>query len=175
MNNTVRGTQMSLKAKTLLEGKFWIVEQDEEKVGTLSKDEEDRFMYQSNKGTRIFNTERAMKKYLGKIMFTSKEVEESKVEDDSKAYGFPTSSAPITSMFDIRRKLPLFTKSEKSKSFYCAGYYVIKFPKGWLRSFCPKLMTLDGNDYKGPYKLEDDMKASLKANNVEFKKCQKNI
>jgi hypothetical protein len=171
MNNIARGTQMSLKAKTLLEGKFWIVEQGEERVGTLSKDEEDRFMYQNKKGTRIFNTEIAMKKFLGKIVFTSKELEESKVTGGQEAYGFATSSVPITSMFDIKRKLPLFTKSKKSKSFYCAGYYIIKFKKGWLRSFCPKLTTLDENEYKGPYKLQDDMKASLKANNIEFKKC----
>ena len=42
----------------------------------------------------------------------------------------------------------LFTKSKKSKSLYCAGYYIIKFDKGWVRSFCPKLVTLESYDYK---------------------------
>ena len=64
-------------------------------------------------------------------------------------------------MFDIRRKLPLFTKSSDSKSLYCAGYYVIKFDKGWVKSFCPKLITLQRYEYKGPFKTESEMKAAL--------------
>jgi hypothetical protein len=43
------------------------------------------------------------------------------------------SVSPHNSMYDIKRKLPLFTKSEDSKSLYCAGYYVIKFDKGWVK------------------------------------------
>ena len=35
---------------------------------------------------------------------------------------------------------------------YAAGYYLVHFPKGWVRGFCPKLSTLEGNEYKGPFK-----------------------
>ena len=47
-------------------------------------------------------------------------------------------------MYNVQKKLPLLQKSKKSKSLYCAGYYyIIKFDKGWVRSFCPKLVTLE--------------------------------
>ena len=49
----------------------------------------------------------------------------------------------IIDMYDVKRKLPLFTKSKKSKSLYCAGYYIIQFEKGWVKSFCPKLITIE--------------------------------
>ena len=61
----------------------------------------------------------------------------------------------------INFKVPLFAKSAKSKSQYCAGYYVIKFRKGWVKSFCPKLITLERYPFHGPYKTEIEMKAML--------------
>ena len=67
--------------------------------------------------------------------------------------------------YDVKNRLPLFTKSFKSKSLYCAGYYIIKFDKGWVKSFCPKLVTLETYDYKGPFKQKLEMREALgKAN-----------
>ena len=68
-------------------------------------------------------------------------------------------------MYDVKRKLPLFTKSKKSKSLYCAGYYIIRFDKGWVRSFCPKLVTIETYESKGPFRTEIVMRQELsKAN-----------
>jgi hypothetical protein len=64
-------------------------------------------------------------------------------------------------MYDVKRKLPLFTKSEKSKSLYAAGYYVIQFEKGWVKSFCPKLITVERYVTKGPFKTELEMRQEL--------------
>ena len=64
-------------------------------------------------------------------------------------------------VYDVKKKLPLFTKSKKSKSLYSAGYYIIKFEKGWVRSFCPKLITLERYPNKGPFKTTLEMKQEL--------------
>ena len=64
-------------------------------------------------------------------------------------------------MYDVKRKLPLFTKSNKSKSAYCAGYYIIEFEKGWVKSFCPKLITIERYNFKGPFKTEIEMRSEL--------------
>ena len=52
-------------------------------------------------------------------------------------------------------------KVKKSKSLYCAGYYIIKFEKGWVRSFCPKMLTLDRYPFKGPFRTQLEMKQEL--------------
>ena len=70
-----------------------------------------------------------------------------------------------TFMFDVKRKLPLFTKSGDSKSLYCAGYYVIRFDKGWVKSFCPKAITLQRYEYQGPFKTSQEMKTVLNSLN----------
>ena len=78
-----------------------------------------------------------------------------------EVYGFPTSCYPYNPMFNVQKKLPLFTKSGASKSLYCAGYYTIKFDKGWVKSFCPKLITIERYEYRGPFKTELEMKQAL--------------
>ena len=149
---------MTLNAKELLKGKFWIVEENGEKVGTLCSTE-DSYVYSCHDGTRHFANLRQLKKIVGAdIKWSAAE----SVEDTSfEINDFPCSSKPFNSIFDVKRKLPLFTKSEKSKSLYCAGYYIIKFDKGWVKSFCPKLITIERYEYKGPFKTEFTMKQEL--------------
>ena len=80
---------------------------------------------------------------------------------DHSIYEFPCSSKPFNPVYDVRQKLPIYSKSDKSKSQYCAGYYVIKFRKGWVKSFCPKLITLERYENRGPFKTELEMRTVL--------------
>jgi len=110
-------------------------------------------------GTRFF-TKAQLKKRLGSdITWQSLEIEEK--DNNKEIYGFSTSCIPFNPMFDVKRKLPLFTKSKKSKSLYCAGYYIIRFEKGWVKSFCPKVITIERYEYKGPFKTEIEMRQEL--------------
>ena len=147
-----------IKAKPILEGKFWLVEDEGKRVGTLTK-EEDRYLLSSKGDITFFKNERQLKQKYGKNFLTAKIT-----NDDlsvKSVHGYPTKTHPYNSMFDITRKLPLFTKSEKSKSVYCAGYSVIEFEKGWVKSFCPKLITIERYNSKGPFKTEIEMRQEL--------------
>ena len=148
-------------AKPIVDGKFWIVEQDGTKIATLHKKENNKFVLSSTAGEVMFNKKDELTKQFGKDFFlTSKKVKVTGL-DENECHGFATSVKPYKAMYDVRRKLPLFTKSNASKSLYCAGYYVIKFNKGWVKSFCPKVITLERNPYKGPFKTEFEMKQVL--------------
>jgi hypothetical protein len=152
---------MNIKAKPIVDGKFWIVEQDGTKIATLHKKENNKFVLSSTAGEVMFNKKDELTKQFGKDFFlTSKKIKVTGL-DENECHGFFTSVKPYNAMYDVRRKLPLFTKSNASKSLYCAGYYVIKFNKGWVKSFCPKVITLERNPYKGPFKTEFEMKQVL--------------
>ena len=112
-------------------------------------------------GIKVYETKESLTKEFGKEFFVAKIVKESNTALPNEVHGYSTSVEPRNAMFDIRRKLPLFTKSSDSKSLYCAGYYVIKFDKGRVKSFCPKLITLQRYEYKGPFKTEFEMKQVL--------------
>lgn len=150
-----------LHAKPIIADKFWIIEENGEKVATLRKNEDNKFIMSNETGIEIYNTKDSLTKKFGKNFFVARIIKESKDSLPNEVHGYGTSTEPHNAMFDIRKKLPLFTKSEDSKSLYCAGYYVIKFPKGWVKSFCPKLITLQRYEYQGPFKTELEMKQVL--------------
>lgn len=148
-----------MELKVLLKDKFWIVEDEGKKVGTLSWDE-DRYVFSSPNEIIFFTNKTQIKKTLG-IDLKKVNITDSSTGNNLEVHGYPTSVQPYNEMYDLKRKLPLFTKSEKSKSVYCAGYYIIKFEKGWVKSFCPKLITVERYETKGPFKTESQMKAAL--------------
>jgi len=150
---------MTLQAKQILQDKFWILEDAGIRIGTISKNEEG-FLINTKGKVDFYKSENQLKKQFGKNFLVAEIKNDS--QDTSEVNGFPTKGIPYNSMYDIKKKLPLFTKSEKSKSVYCAGYYLVKFNVNWLKSFCPKLITIERNEYIGPFKTELEMKAMLK-------------
>ena len=156
-----------LKAKPILKNKFWIIENDGERIGTLSKQEDKRYMYSCSTGTEYFSDTKSFNNFIGDVSW-----DKTSISDGSKGkkeiHGFTTSTTPHNVVYNVQKKLPLFTKSKKSKSLYCAGYYIIKFDKGWVRSFCPKLVTLETYSYKGPFKTEFTMREELKSANKKI-------
>jgi len=151
----------TIKANEILKNKFWIVEQEGNRVGTLRKNEENHFIFSNRDGVLVFNNKESLYKQFGKDFFVAKIVKEAKNSLPNEVHSYPSSTAPHNAMYDIQRKLPLFTKSKDSKSLYCAGYYTIKFEKGWVKSFCPKLITLQRYEYKGPFRTDLEMKQVL--------------
>ena len=72
--------------------------------------------------------------------------------------------------FDFNEKLDdkiakplaeIYSKTPKSKSLFCAGYYIICFEKGWRKAYCPKLITLQRYPFKGPIKTKLEMQQVL--------------
>lgn len=154
-------TMPELHAKPIIENKFWIVEQDGQKIATLRKNEDNHFVISNADGAKVYSDLASITKTFGKDFFVRNPTKPVSSSTHDEVYGYSTSVTPHNAMFDIKRKLPLFTKSEDSKSLYCAGYYVIKFDKGWVKSYCPKLITLQRYSYQGPFKTEFEMKQVL--------------
>lgn len=150
---------MKIKSKILIPNKEWILQQDQNKIGSISKVKKGyNFL---KKGEKIFIKDATeIKNTFGIDLFQKSLIEFSK-NNDNIIYDYPCSAKPYEPIYNLKKKLPLFIKSPKSKSKYCAGYYVIKFRKGWVKSFCPKLITLERYPYHGPYKTEQEMKFKL--------------
>jgi hypothetical protein len=151
----------TLHAKPVIDNKFWIVEQNGEKFGTLRKNEDDKFVLSNNSGFKVYNNKESLTRQFGKDFFVVQIVKPADNAEPKEVYGFPSCVEPHNAMFDVQKKLPLFTKSKASQSVYCAGYYVIRFDKGWVKSFCPKLITLQRYEFNGPFKTEIEMRQVL--------------
>ena len=57
----------SLKANEILKNKFWIIEDADSKtkVGTLSKDNDNRYMYSCDTGSYFYDNKNQVEKTLG--------------------------------------------------------------------------------------------------------------
>ena len=123
---------MTVHAKEIINGRFWIIENEKEKIATLSLNE-DKFLLHYKHESRFLSDPTSVENYLGeKIEWDSLDITELPPKE---VYNYPTNTTPFNPLYDVRRKMPLFTKSYKSKSLYCAGFYIIKFDKGWVKSF----------------------------------------
>ena len=152
------------KAKSIVENKFWILEsEDGSKVGTIK--------ILSNKVNVVINGRERnfdnMEAAVGELNlnFTKKISDYKKDDPTNEVYGFSTSTKPHNGLWNVQMKLPIYTKTEKSNSYHCAGYYIIKFATGWVKSFCPKLLTLQRYTFKGPFNNKLEMQEQLRINN----------
>lgn len=152
---------MKIISKVLIPNKEWIIETEEGKIGSIAKNKKGYSFLQ--KGRVIsFKDAKDVKREFGFNPFDNDMFVKSKLEPSSYTiYDYPCSSKPHDPLFNVRKRLPLFSKNSKSKSQYCAGYYLIKFRKGWARSFCPKLITLERYPYHGPFKNEAESRSML--------------
>ena len=155
---------MTMNAKTLIKDKFWIIEENGQKVGTLQKQDNNGWIFLSRKEKReIFHTRESLREKFG-IDITNipeKEIKEEISEEDLLVHGYPVPQQPYNPMFDVQKQLPIYSKTLKSKSLFCAGYYIICFEKGWRKAYCPKLITLQRYPYKGPMKTKLEMQQVL--------------
>lgn len=147
-------------AKEVMPGKFWILEDGEgSKQGTIQATQDGKFNANVNGRVISFKDWKSCEKDLS--LKAIKETQE-ETEDSGDVYGYPANCKPYNTVWDVKKKLPLFTKTEKSKSLHAAGYYIVKFEHGWVHSFCPKLTTLTSNEWQGPFKTKLEMRERLR-------------
>lgn len=151
---------MNIESKVLIPNKEWIVKNGTEKIGSIAKNKKG-YSFLRNGQSIIFKDLKQIQSELGINLAESKVIKFEMEPANYAIYDYPCSAKPYEPIYNVKKKLPLFAKSDKSKSQYCAGYYVIKFRKRWAKSLCPKLITLERYPYFGPFKTELEMKQTL--------------
>lgn len=153
-------------AKPVVKNKFWIVEEDGNKIATIQAVDEGGFAYVYNEQREIFPTIKLLSnRYNIEFVKAEKPVKEKLEVYD--VYGFPTPNRPHNEVLDVQRYLPIYTKTSKSKSFFCAGYYIVRYSSTWVRAYCPKMITLNRYEYQGPFKSAERMLEAMKEANNE--------
>lgn len=152
-----------LIARPVLKNKYWIVESQGNKVATIQAIDDGGFVYVHDDARERFNTIKLLSKAHNVVFDTSVSKKEKSVTESHEAHGFPVTNKPWNTLWDVKHQFPVYTKTSKSKSFYCAGYYIIKFNNGWVKSYCPKFITLNRYEYQGPFKTKTEMQEALRA------------
>lgn len=99
---------------------------------------------------------------------TVEKTEDDSVEEVGNINGYPVKHTTAVALED--QELPVYKRSASSNTLYSAGYYGVKFPNGWVQSYCPKITTLQENEFIGPFtsKLEMQNAISQKKKVIEL-------
>lgn len=148
---------MNLKAKPIIKGEYWVVTDGDKKVGNVVA-EGSGFDVKIGGNIQHYTTTKAISKKENIEFEVIKKNKEEKLPFDV----FPTSSNRVyNSVLDVKRKLHLFTKTQKSKCYHAAGWFAIKQGVDFEPVFCPKYIFIQRYEYKGPFKSEIEAKNSI--------------
>jgi len=143
---------MSLIAKPVIDKQFWILQDGHQKVGNI---EACAGGYQVKIHNQIaqFKTIRMAAQRIN-IIFESNPNTKSR-EQSKMVHGYPVISRANNPMWDVKMKLPIYTKTAKSKSWFAAGWYCVRKGRAWTVSQDPKLIVLQRYQYQGPFHTEE--------------------
>jgi hypothetical protein len=141
-----------LVAKPIIKDQYWVVTDGDKKVGNVLANSAG-YEVILNGSTLQFNNTKDIAKQT-KITFQP--VKSNKVKVEMPYPEYPTTSKTYNNIFDIKRKLHLYTKTLKSKCYHAAGYFIIDQNGHKSVVFCPKYIFIQRYDYVGPFKTEDE-------------------
>jgi hypothetical protein len=146
---------MILTAKPVIKNKFWIVEQEGKKIATIQAVDNGGFVYVNNDQRRVYPSIKILSK-VHNVVFDPTVDSKNQIAAKDSAYGYPVEHKAYNVLWNVKHQFPVFTKSKKSKSFYCAGWYKVKLNGDWSETFCPKLITLNRYEFAGPFKTKQE-------------------
>ena len=141
---------MTLIAKPIIKNQYWVVTDGEKKVGNVISDGTG-FDVKLDGTLSHYDNANDITKFT-KIRFQPMKSNKTKAQVPYPE--FPTTSKIYNSIFDIKRKLHLFTKNTKSKCYHVAGWFAMEQNGSKQVIFCPKYIFIQRYKYLGPYKTE---------------------
>lgn len=141
-------------AKPIRDKEFWILQQDDQKIGNVEA-VSGGYQVCINSKVRPYKTLQLLKRQTG-IQFETA-VKKTAAPTTFSVHGYPTASRAYNAVWDVTHKLPIFTKTRKSKSWFAAGYYLVKQNRVWKVMRDPKLITLKRYQFRGPYVTEEEI------------------
>ena len=155
---TIVGRNMkNLVAKPIIKDQYWVITDGKQKVGNVVADGSGFDVKLNGQNFFYKNTTDIERK-------TQIEFETPKTTLNKKLNlydEYPTTNKTYNNVFDLKRKIHLYTKTSKSKCYYASGYYLINQNDELHTVFCPKYIFLQRYPYYGPYKTEEEAKTII--------------
>ena len=143
-------------AKAVIPNQYWILQQDDRKIGNIEA-AADGFTVVINGSQQKFKTLRTIR---NKVSIDFQNLPRSQTPNKSNTVlGYPTDAVPYNGVFDVPHQVPLWTRELRSKSWYAAGWYLIRQGRTWQPEFCPKMIMLNRNEFCGPFYTQEEAMA----------------
>lgn len=146
---------MTLIAKPVIDKQFWIIKEDDRKVGNVEACD-GGYQVKINNQIQQFKSIKMVEKRVQIQFETSVRSAVKTTTKPQQVHGYPTSGRAHNGIWNVQDKLPLYTKAPKSKSWYAAGWYRVKKGRTWRVVQDPKLILLQRYAYQGPFHSREE-------------------
>lgn len=140
---------MTLIAKPVIDKQFWILQDGNQKVGNIEACA-GGYQVKINNQIAQFKTIRMAAQRVNIQFETANRPTKTPTKQNS-VHGFEAAGRVYNPMWDVKMKLPVYTKTKKSKSWFAAGWYRVKKGRSWAVIQDPKLIMLQRYSYAGPF------------------------
>jgi hypothetical protein len=142
-----------LVAKVVADKQFWILQEDDRKVGNIEA-WNGGYQVRINNQVKQFKTIKLAARESN-IVFAEEKIPSK--PDNTAVHGYPVAGRCYNPVWDVVHHLPIYTKTAKSKSWFAAGWYSIKRGRNWKVVQDPKLIALQRYPYQGPFKTKEEV------------------
>lgn len=143
-----------IKAKPVIQDQYWILRDQDGKVGNIQADNTGYSVRINNTETHVDSLDSIRNRFgVDFEMIVSRSNNDL---GDNQVYGYPTTSTPYNVVWDVRRQIPIWTKEKNSRSFLAAGWFRIRQGTSWKLTMCPKIIILDRYQYQGPFQSRQE-------------------
>lgn len=144
-------------AKPVIANRYWILRKDGEKIGAVEAID-GGYTVRIRNQVQQYKTIPMVRKTNG-IEFVPPE--KSTRPAPGRVHGYETGCRAYNAMWNLKYRLPLFTKTNKSKSWFAAGWYAVKQHRHWRVERNPKLIVLERYQFRGPFHTEEQARESI--------------
>ena len=139
---------MTLIAKPVIDRKYWILQENNKKVGNVEACD-GGYQVKINNQIQQYKTIKMVEQRVQVHFEPPLKTKEKPVTN--LVHGYPVASRVYNPMWDVPKKLPIYTKNNKSKSWFAAGWYRVKKGRNWTVVQGPKLILLQRYPCAGPF------------------------
>jgi hypothetical protein len=140
---------MTVIAKPIVDKKFWILTENDVKVGNVEADNTGYQIKINNQVTHVKSI-----KNIEKIIDVTFQPAIGVKHRKDTVHGYPAGKNIHNAVWDLTQNLPLFTKTKRSKCWFAAGWYKVTREDATSSIYCPKLIILRRYPYEGPFYQE---------------------
>ena len=144
---------MTLIALPVIDKQYWILKDNDRKVGNVEACA-GGYQVKINDQIAQYKTIKMVEQRVH-VQFESvpKVVKE---KPTNSVHGYPVAGRMYNPIWDVPQKLPIYTKTNKSKSWFAAGWYQVKKGRAWQVLQGPKLIMLQRYPYHGPFHSKEE-------------------
>ena len=144
---------MTLIALPVIDKQYWILKDNDRKVGNVEACA-GGYQVKINDQIAQYKTIKMVEQRVH-VQFESvpKVVKE---KSTNSVHGYSVAGRMYNPMWDVPQKLPIYTKTNKSKSWFAAGWYRVKKGRAWQVLQGPKLIMLQRYPYHGPFHSKEE-------------------